>query len=157
MAVVGVLLAGCGGGAGAAAEGAGRITVGGDEYRFEPTSCVAAEGSFSASGIGSAPDGTVAFFDVHASNVDDLDGDGQPDDSAGVTVRVGTDLADGDVPDDQPDLEAVMMKAGVMEVSEFEYELTSDTLSGTGTITDYNAVISAGRTAPLSFEVTCKS
>ena len=150
-----VAIAGCANSTADDEAAAGRVTVGEETFVFDPVDCVADVGAFRASGVGSSSDGATAFIEVHASTVDDVDGDGTADDSAGVVVRVGVGSAEAEIPADQPDLEAVMMRAGPMVVSDFEYQRDGDTLTGSGTITDYNEVISEGRSAPLSFEVTC--
>lgn len=137
-------------------EGGGVVTIDGVDWTFEAEVCIAQGGSLVVTGPGSSSDGTLGFVDVSVETEEDIDSDGEVDESVTVSVEVGKTEMFGSGPDDQPDWYAAVTAFGGVETREFEYQLSDGRITGEGTIQDFNGVaIPFGESVPFSFEAGC--
>jgi len=145
------------------ADNGGTVTVDGVTYTIEPEICIAEAPNVAVEGLGTAPDGTVAWVSVNRAvtrredvtgvmdpqTITRLFGDKDEIDEIAVSVDVGKTEPVGEPSGDQPSWAA---GAGVLQPGDLVVSPTTTGITATGTATD---ALGDGRTSPIELDVGC--
>jgi len=134
------------------------VTIDGAEYTFGAVfACIFNDDFIVMQGPGTGPGGGPFWVDFDSSSSssddDDVDGDGEPDSSVFINVRGGVTENELVTPLDQPDFYAD--NSGNFVGVEATFEITDNSVSGFGFMTDTNAITDAGELLPFEFEASC--
>ena len=144
-------------------ENGGTVTVDGVTYTIEPTICIAEAPNVAVEGLGTAPDGTVAWVSVNRAvtrradvegvmdpaTIRALFGDEDQIDEIAVSVDVGRTEPVGEPSGEQPSWQA---GAGVLQPGDLVVSPTTTGITASGTATD---ALADDRTSPIELDVGC--